>query len=49
MSEDNLLLKVIFAHRGLLETDRETKKELLLHHLRCDSTSSATMMTWKIS
>ena len=30
MSEDNQLMKVIFAHRGLLETDRE-KKELLLH------------------
>ena len=30
MSENNQLMKVIFAHRGLLETDRE-KKELLLH------------------
>jgi lipopolysaccharide export system permease protein len=30
ISEDNQLMKVIFAHRGLLETDRE-KKELLLH------------------
>jgi len=30
ISEDNLLMKVIFAHRGLLETDRE-KKEILLH------------------
>ena len=30
ISEHNQLMKVIFAHRGLLETDRE-KKELLLH------------------
>ncbi|MEI9893607.1 MAG: LptF/LptG family permease [Chthoniobacter sp.] len=30
LAEDNQLMKVIFAHRGLLETDRE-KKELLLH------------------
>jgi lipopolysaccharide export LptBFGC system permease protein LptF len=30
MNEQNKLVKVIFAHRGLLETDRE-KKELLLH------------------
>jgi len=30
ISEDNTLMKVIFAHRGLLETDHE-KKELLLH------------------
>lgn len=30
MNEENQLMKVIFAHRGLLETDRE-KKELLLH------------------
>lgn len=29
-NEDNLLLKVIFAHRGLLEVDHE-KKELLMH------------------
>jgi lipopolysaccharide export LptBFGC system permease protein LptF len=30
LSDNNQLVKVIFAHRGLLETDRE-KKELLLH------------------
>jgi lipopolysaccharide export system permease protein len=30
VNEDSELLKVVFAHRGLLETDRE-KKELLLH------------------
>jgi lipopolysaccharide export system permease protein len=30
LSEDDLLLKVIFAHRGLLETDRASK-QLLLH------------------
>jgi lipopolysaccharide export system permease protein len=30
MNEENQLMKVIFAHRGLIETDRE-KKELLLH------------------
>ncbi len=30
INEDNEATKVIFAHRGLLETDRE-KKELLLH------------------
>jgi lipopolysaccharide export system permease protein len=30
MNEENQWTKVIFAHRGLLETDRE-KKELLLH------------------
>ncbi|MEP6667947.1 MAG: LptF/LptG family permease [Chthoniobacter sp.] len=30
VSEDNQLIKVIFAHRGLLETDHE-KKEILLH------------------
>jgi lipopolysaccharide export LptBFGC system permease protein LptF len=30
LNDDNQWLKVIFAHRGLLETDRE-KKELLLH------------------
>lgn len=30
LRDDNLLMKVIFAHRGLLETDRE-KKQLLLH------------------
>lgn len=29
-NDDNLLLKVIFAHRGVIETDRE-KKLLLLH------------------
>ena len=30
LNEDNEAMKVVFAHRGLLETDRE-KKELLLH------------------
>ncbi len=30
LNEDSELMKVVFAHRGLLETDRE-KRELLLH------------------